>query len=187
MSELLLLGEFSTTGALEGDTVSFTNPDLSVFLNLLSYREDGSEVVTLLLERQNSSTSQTRFASKEASSLETGSAAPVGTYAPNLNLDAVWDWEADFNEDGVVDEFDLQYWRNSYGVATDARKLQGDADGDGDVDGRDFLFWQRQFNSGMATLQSNSLGIPEPSSCLLTATGWLMWVTRARRCQGACR
>ncbi len=48
---LLLLGEFTTKSANEGDVVSFSNPDLIAFLNMLAYRENGGEVVTLLLER----------------------------------------------------------------------------------------------------------------------------------------
>jgi hypothetical protein len=162
MDDLLLLGEFSTSGAEEGDSISFTNPDLSVFLNLLAYREDGSAEVTLLIERQTSSASQTQFASKEAMSLSTGSPADAGTYAPRLNLDAVWNWQADFNEDGNVDQLDLQYWQNGHGVSVDARKLQGDADGDGDVDGRDFLVWQRQFN--VSALLAESTAVPEPTT-----------------------
>src|SRR5690606_14329506 len=101
--QLLLLGEFSTAGAAEGDIVSFTNPDLSVFLNLLAYRDADSSEVTLLVERQNNSTSQTTFASKEATSLASGSPVEPGTYAPRLNIEALWNWEADFNDDNVVD------------------------------------------------------------------------------------
>lgn len=48
----------------------------------------------------------------------------------------------DFNRDQVVDELDLTRWQQSYGLHSG-----GDADGDGDTDGRDFLLWQRQFRS----------------------------------------
>lgn len=164
MDDLLLLGEFTTAGAQEGDVVSFSNPDLTVFLNLLAYREDGSTDVTLLVERQTNSAMQTQFASKEAASLESGLLAEPGTFAPALNLEAVWNWEADFNADGSVDELDLQYWRNSQGVTSDAKKLQGDADGDGDVDGRDLLIWQRQYGVGAGTLSAESRAVPEPGA-----------------------
>jgi hypothetical protein len=56
----------------------------------------------------------------------------------------------------------------------------GDFDLDGDVDGRDFLVWQRnpavgdlgdwQTNYGVGALFSNSMVVPEPASVLL---GWL--------------
>jgi arylsulfatase A-like enzyme len=48
--------------------------------------------------------------------------------------------EADFNQSGKVNGADLDIWQASFGV-----NAAGDADGDGDTDGRDFLIWQRQF------------------------------------------
>ena len=109
--ELLLLGEFSTGAVAEGSTLSFANPDLTAFLNLLAYRESSADsVVTLLLERQNSSNNQALFASKEAAALATGFAAAAGTYAPRLVLDAVLtpvtNLAGDYNDDGVVDAAD---------------------------------------------------------------------------------
>lgn len=164
--QLLLLGEFNTAGAQEGDTISFTNPDLSVFLNLLAYREDSDESVTLLLERQEISSDQARFASKEATSLESGFEAEAGTYAPRLNLEAVWNLTADFDANAVVDATDLSFWQNGYGLADAMHKLQGDADGDGDVDGSDFLAWQRQ-----ALATSGAQQIPEPAAWFLLMIG----------------
>ncbi len=49
---------------------------------------------------------------------------------------------ADFEIDGVVGAGDLDVWQSSY-----ASNRGGDADGDGDTDGRDFLTWQRQLSS----------------------------------------
>ena len=66
---------------------------------------------------------------------------------------------ADFNNDGFVGTMDLTIWSNAFGV-NDA----GDADGDGDTDGRDFLHWQRNF-------RGEPLGffaaVPEPGSVVL--------------------
>lgn len=45
---------------------------------------------------------------------------------------------ADFNDDEIVDSFDLTIWQQGFGGTT-----EGDVDGDGDVDGNDFLLWQR--------------------------------------------
>src|SRR5690606_30170352 len=129
-------------------------------------------------ERQNNSTSQTTFASKEATSLASGSPVDAGTYAPRLNIEALWNWEADFNDDNVVDALDLQFWKNSYGVAADARKLQGDADGDGDVDGSDFMLWQRQFTAG--GMAAENIAIPEPSSACLVVLVIATYAVRAR-------
>ncbi|HMO84216.1 MAG TPA: hypothetical protein PKC18_04760 [Lacipirellulaceae bacterium] len=51
---------------------------------------------------------------------------------------------ADFNGDATVDNFDLAIWAFGYGMETTATGAQGDADGDGNVDGNDFLVFQRQ-------------------------------------------
>jgi hypothetical protein len=48
----------------------------------------------------------------------------------------------DFNSSGAVDGADLDAWEAGFGTGT--TKAQGNADGDGDVDGHDFLLWQRQ-------------------------------------------
>lgn len=54
---------------------------------------------------------------------------------------------ADLNNDARVDQADLDIWESGYGfydgVSTFAHFEQGDADQDWDVDGLDFLKWQR--------------------------------------------
>jgi hypothetical protein len=71
---------------------------------------------------------------------------------------------ADFNADGVVDSNDLTLWRS--GVASGGNeKVDGDADNDQDVDGADFLAWQRQLGSEPAIHASST--VPEPSSAEL--------------------
>jgi hypothetical protein len=56
------------------------------------------------------------------------------------NLDA--GLGADFNNSATVNDADLTVWKGGFGTGT--TKAQGNADGDGDVDGNDFLTWQRQ-------------------------------------------
>jgi hypothetical protein len=163
-SKVLLLGEFSSGNAAEGTSVSFTNPDLSVFLNMLAYRSDETDVVTLLLERQNNSTTEARFASSEATSLETGGAAPAGTYAPRLVLSAIPNLAADFNNDGRVDVTDLTLLRRGYGLTAGASNTQGDANGDGAINGSDFLIWQRQATGATSAATTNT--VPEPSAAV---------------------
>lgn len=55
---------------------------------------------------------------------------------------------ADFNHDNIVNSADQQIWSANFGTATGATQSMGDTDGDGDVDGNDFLEWQREL--GMA-------------------------------------
>ena len=55
------------------------------------------------------------------------------------------DLPADFNMDGRVDANDLAIWDTAFGQPGDGQQIAGDADGDLDADGHDFLAWQRQF------------------------------------------
>jgi hypothetical protein len=48
-------------------------------------------------------------------------------------------------------------------------RADGDADADGDVDGADFLTWQKQFGSGSATVAAGA--VPEPAAALLAGLG----------------
>jgi hypothetical protein len=64
---------------------------------------------------------------------------------------------ADFNEDTFVNRDDLDNWMNGVGMNS-ATHQQGDADGDADVDGADFLVWQRQIGSAAVATQ-----VPEPA------------------------
>ncbi len=91
---------------------------------------------------------------------------------------------ADFNLDGFIDHLDLPHWKSGFGGtslgAGDAES--GDADGDGDVDGADFLAWQRQvgetapnllgvdlFLSAALAGQVAVTAVPEPMTNLLVA------------------
>ncbi|QEG35671.1 hypothetical protein Pr1d_29730 [Bythopirellula goksoeyrii] len=58
---------------------------------------------------------------------------------------------------------DFDVWQTAYGTSA-----VGDADGDGDSDGSDFLIWQREFGSGIPLI-SSQIAVPEPRSTLLLA------------------
>lgn len=75
----------------------------------------------------------------------------------------------DFNEDGKVGSGDLTNWDSGYGTPAGASHAQGDADDDGDVDGRDLLVWQQQAEGGspLAAVQS----VPEPAGLILLTLG----------------
>jgi hypothetical protein len=99
---------------------------------------------------------------------------------------------ADFNLDGVVDRLDNDVLSSNIGTYANATFEQGDADGDGDVDGDDFLTWQREI--GPATPMSafasastagsslNSNVVPEPATLtlLLAVASVLFCVWRSR-------
>lgn len=96
----------------------------------------------------------------------------IAPYANDLAWSVVYDvdsvdlvafYAADFDKSGTVDTDDLGIWQTSLGV-----NALGDADGDGDTDGRDFLVWQRQFGSSI-TLQSHVTAVPEPGAVAIGA------------------
>jgi len=49
-------------------------------------------------------------------------------------------------------DFDLPVWEASYGATSITPLSQGDADGDSDVDGNDFLVWQRSLGQNFFPL-----------------------------------
>jgi hypothetical protein len=100
---------------------------------------------------------------------------------------------SDFNIDGRVDRGDLDVLLSNIGNRAGARFEQGDADGDGDVDGDDFLSWQREVGDAtpLSAFAGDSLAeagflssgaVPEPAALLLALTGALfIWLHRAAR------
>ena len=154
------LGIFGTQTVAEGATITMNNVNLVAYLNQLTYREGDDTTVTLAVERYTSNVNQTRFASKEATHLAStapGSVSP-GTYAPRLVLDALL----------LPDE-----------------GLDGDFDGDNDVDGFDFLWWQindgspeslELWETNYGTVEtppplSAASTVPEPGSITLLLCG----------------
>ena len=56
--------------------------------------------------------------------------------------------------------------------------MSGDTDEDGDVDGHDFLTWQRQF--GDSSIPFQTIQVPEPYPLLLISTALLVVTRRIR-------
>lgn len=87
----------------------------------------------------------------------------------------------DFNADGIVTVADLARWKAGVGLASGATHWDGDADADGDVDGRDFLVWQRRLGS-VTPVAAAAAAIPEPSTLpMAIAVALLAGVKRGSR------
>jgi hypothetical protein len=80
---------------------------------------------------------------------------------PQLSADV---FAADFNADGLVDQYDLERWASAFG-----NDSGGDTNEDGLTDGSDFLVWQQQFGSDLWASEPLSavVGVPEPSMAKL--------------------
>jgi hypothetical protein len=72
----------------------------------------------------------------------------------------------DFDGNDVVNVLDLASWKAGLGTSVGATHSQGDADADGDVDGSDFLIWQRQVGS-IAPAAPTTSPVPEPGGLIL--------------------
>jgi hypothetical protein len=78
-------------------------------------------------------------------------------------------WITQFDEFGAAQRYGLAWW-----AAGVPQQVSGDFDFDGDVNGRDFLVWQRnpsvgnlgdwQANYGSSSLTASNTAVPEPSS-----------------------
>jgi len=78
----------------------------------------------------------------------------------------------DFNGDGRADGGDFLIWQVGFGLAG-ATRQQGDADGNGVVDGRD-LNLLLTVASYQASLSGSLAGVPEPASWTVAAAGCMM-------------
>ncbi len=86
----------------------------------------------------------------------------------------------DFNENGTVEASDLAAWQAGFG-SLDATHLTGDADGDSDADGNDFLEWQRQIGITTSHTSDGALAantVPEPNSIYLIFFGAALSTSR---------
>lgn len=74
---------------------------------------------------------------------------------------------ADFNLNGAIENDDLAQWQGGFGGS--GMHNDGDADGDQDVDGADFLVWQRQYSA--ETVMEAGVAAPEPAALASLTVG----------------
>ncbi len=96
---------------------------------------------------------------------------------------------ADFNLDGKVDNNDLRTIMSNIGLASGASFEQGDANGDGMVNGDDFLVWQRSLGAAtnLSAFANSEIGpgtVPEPTTLVLAvAVFYLAAILTTRTCR----
>lgn len=98
--------------------------------------------------------------------------SPIDAGARVFRVRYIGDSPADFNFDGYVDDLDLSIWEENFGTRSGASRATGDTDEDHDVDGLDFLSWQRNYTGGssfpvttqpqtVATVEQNLVNDPD--------------------------
>lgn len=162
---LLTLGQITIPTTAAGETVSLTNPNLAVFLNLAAYYQDeAAEGLATIVLQQTTLGTPASFVSKE------GDPQLAPRLVVNGLIDAAPQFDsADFNGDGLVSDADLAVWSENFGAIAGANRASGDADADGDVDGGDFLVWQQRLGNASPAAHPPSGQVPEPTGAALAA------------------
>lgn len=99
-------------------------------------------------------------------------AAPGGGGFAEATAMATVPVPGDFNRDLLVNDADLDIWKANVGATGSLAKVsQGDADGNGAIDGTDFLVWQRNVT---AASSPGAQAVPEPATLSLIAVAALL-------------
>ena len=93
-----------------------------------------------------------------------------------LRAEIVSNADSDFDRNWETNEADLQIWQSGFGLQNAVSSVQGDTNGDFDVDGFDFLRWQQGYASAVSA--SPLVSIPEPASLGLAAFGIVLFAVR---------
>ncbi len=160
--DLLTLGTLTIGSTSAGQTVTFDNLNLAVFLNLSAFFEgdDMAGLATIIIEQINSG-SQASFWSKEGNA----------SFAPRLVLDALLQAAApglpgDHNGDGSVDAADYALWRSNPAAY-------------GDTEGYDA--WRANFGTVGGSGGAQSPAVPEPATSILLVSMSVAALLRRRR------
>jgi tartrate-resistant acid phosphatase type 5 len=82
---------------------------------------------------------------------------------------------ADLNDDGFVDELDLALWRTAFAISD-----KGDANGDMNTNGDDFLLWQQQRSIFRPDSLPTVSAVPEPMMTVNAVTAIVVMSLAAR-------
>jgi T5SS/PEP-CTERM-associated repeat protein len=87
----------------------------------------------------------------------------------------------DFNGDNIVDFLDLEIWKMNKGILSGATVLQGDANGDGAVNGTDYLIWFSQLGMPPMPGAGSGSSVPEPASLAMLSIAAMLALAFGRR------
>ncbi len=112
-----------------------------------------------------------KFSEVELPQLDTGLGWDLSYTDPQRVTLSITDFLAnpgDFNFDAEINDEDLAILESGFGNVN-ASQSQGDTDLDGDVDGQDFLSWQRNFTPEV--IEITQAVVPEPMGIVLLFVG----------------
>ena len=133
--------------------VALTNTANIQNIEFTSYLNDGTTTVDL------TATTGTETAAAGRDTAVFGIAGAIGG-GPTFNA-------SDYDHAGGVTAADLTILKNNFGTGT--TNALGDGEKDGDVDGNDFLLWQR--NVGNTSAVATAGVVPEPTAAALAIIG----------------
>jgi hypothetical protein len=84
----------------------------------------------------------------------------------------------DYDGSGTVNDLDLSVWKDQFGDPVGPAP-NADGNGDGQIDGQDFLIWQRGLGSSSVVASAGS--VPEPATAALAVCGLSLLVRRRTR------
>lgn len=93
-------------------------------------------------------------------------AGAAGTHTGSIQGAVTITLPGDLSGDLVVDEADLEFWENGFGLQ-EVTFINGDIDGNRRVDGADFLLWQRQSGLVATSTITVARAVPEPTAACL--------------------
>jgi hypothetical protein len=173
-----------------GDVINDTNSDGSLHTHRFFYLDSGNQnattnpadgiyLMSMRLKMPGLDPSQPIYFVFGTPGSTLAALRAAETWVTNRVDELAPDFNADFNDDFVVDGSDFLIWQRNLG-ATDALLSAGDADRDGVVGAGDLAVWQEEFGLSLETfpgaqsIPPTSIAthaVPEPSAWLLAACG----------------
>jgi hypothetical protein len=109
-----------------------------------------------------------------------GPISSIYDVAPDIGAPALGVFTGDYDDDGRVDDDDLELWQTNYGTTVAVPGTGADGNGDGLINAADYVVWRNRNGSAppatgtLVTSSSVTTAIPEPSTVGLVALAMLV-------------